>query len=58
MRLTNFFEVLLQAMKTDVPPDMKCKDKFLLQSTKITDEPEDANLNDLVLRALSNYNSS
>jgi hypothetical protein len=36
-------------MKVDVPADMKCKDKFLLQSTTINDAPADANLADLVL---------
>jgi vesicle-associated membrane protein-associated protein A len=41
--------VLLQAMKTDIPMDMKCKDKFLLQSTKITNDSAEANLSDLVL---------
>jgi len=40
-------QVLLQAMKVDVPADMKCKDKFLLQSTTINDAPADANLADL-----------
>lgn len=41
--------VLLQAMKADVPLDVKCKDKFLLQSTKLVDTSVDANLSDLVL---------
>jgi hypothetical protein len=40
-------QVLLQAMKVDIPPDMKCKDKFLLQSTKINDESTEASLSDL-----------
>jgi len=40
-------QVLLQAMKVDVPLDMKCKDKFLLQTTSIKDAPADANLTDL-----------
>jgi hypothetical protein len=40
--------VLLQAMKVDVPLEMKCKDKFLLQTTSIKDAPADANLTDLV----------
>lgn len=35
-------------MKVDVPLDMKCKDKFLLQSTQITDGSTEANLGDLV----------
>ena len=35
-------------MKVDIPPDMKCKDKFLLQSTKINDESTEASLSDLV----------
>jgi hypothetical protein len=41
-------EVLLQAMKVDVPLDVKCKDKFLLQSTQILDSSNDASLSDLV----------
>jgi hypothetical protein len=46
--------VLLQAMKADMPLDMKCKDKFLLQSTKITDDSPDVNISDLVpFRTLS-----
>jgi hypothetical protein len=40
--------VLLQAMKQDVPLDIKCKDKFLLQTTSIKDASADANLTDLV----------
>jgi hypothetical protein len=35
-------------MKADMPLDMKCKDKFLLQSTKITDDSPDVNISDLV----------
>jgi hypothetical protein len=38
----------LQAMKVDVPADMKCKDKFLLQSTTIENEATEASLSDLV----------
>ena len=41
-------EVLLQAMKVDVPLDVKCKDKFLLQTTQIPDSSNDASLSDLV----------
>lgn len=41
-------EVLLQAMKVDVPLDVKCKDKFLLQTTQILDSSNDASLSDLV----------
>ena len=41
--------MLLQAMKQDVPLDIKCKDKFLLQTTGIKDASADANLADLVL---------
>ena len=37
-------------MKVDVPADMKCKDKFLLQSTTIEGAAADANLADLVSR--------
>jgi len=40
-------EVLLQAMKVDVPLDLKCKDKFLLQSAQITDGSTES-LGDLV----------
>ena len=48
--------VLLQAMKADMPLDMKCKDKFLLQSTKITDDSPDVNISDLVtLPSLSRH---
>lgn len=42
-------KVLLQAMKVDVPLDVKCKDKFLLQTTQIPDSSNDASLSDLVL---------
>jgi hypothetical protein len=35
-------------MKQDVPLDIKCKDKFLLQTTSIQDASADANLTDLV----------
>lgn len=44
--------MLLQAMKQDVPLEIKCKDKFLLQSTSIKDAPAEANLTDLVLSLL------
>jgi hypothetical protein len=47
--------VLLQAMKVDVPLDMKCKDKFLLQTTSIKDAPTDANLTDLVSASHKSY---
>lgn len=35
-------------MKVDVPLDVKCKDKFLLQSTKINNSIDEANLSELV----------
>ena len=40
--------VLLQAMKEDPPLNVKCKDKFLVQSTVITPEKESLALNELV----------
>lgn len=46
--------VLLQAMKVDVPLDMKCKDKFLLQSTQITDGSTES-LGDLVCALTSSW---
>lgn len=32
--------VLLQAMKEDPPADMKCRDKFLVQSVALTADKE------------------
>jgi hypothetical protein len=40
--------VLLQPMKEDPPLVLKCKDKFLVQSTLITSARENTVLNDLV----------
>ena len=40
--------VMLQAMKEDPPPNAKCKDKFLIQSTVITPEKETKSLQDIV----------
>ena len=37
-----------QAMKEDPPPNVKCKDKFLVQSTIITPEKESLPLTELV----------
>ncbi|OSD07430.1 VAMP-associated protein [Trametes coccinea BRFM310] len=39
--------VMLQAMKEDLPPNAKCKDKFLIQSTIITPEKESLPLADI-----------
>ncbi|CDO75424.1 hypothetical protein BN946_scf184916.g8 [Trametes cinnabarina] len=39
--------VMLQAMKEDLPPNAKCKDKFLIQSTIITPEKESLPLQDI-----------
>lgn len=39
---------MLQAMKEDPPPNAKCKDKFLIQSTVITPEKETKSLQDIV----------
>lgn len=41
--------VLLQAMKVDIPMDLKCKDKFLIQTTTIPDSSSDVGLTDLVV---------
>ncbi|KAI0076332.1 VAMP-associated protein [Panus rudis PR-1116 ss-1] len=40
-------QVMLQAMKEEPPLNIKCKDKFLIQSTKITPEKEHLSLTDL-----------
>ena len=45
--------VMLQAMKEDLPPNTKCKDKFLIQSTIITPEKESMPLQDIVRRLLN-----
>ena len=39
---------MLQAMKEEPPPNAKCKDKFLIQSTLITREKEALPLQDIV----------
>ncbi|CAG8597417.1 6610_t:CDS:2, partial [Diversispora eburnea] len=39
--------VILQPMKEDLPPDYKCKDKFLVQSVAITPERENLSLQEL-----------
>ena len=39
---------MLQAMKEEPPTNVKCKDKFLIQSTIITPEKETMPLQDLV----------
>lgn len=39
---------MLQAMKEEPPLNVKCKDKFLIQSTIITPEKETMPLQDLV----------
>ena len=40
-------QVLLQAIKEELPPDYKCRDKFLVQSTAITPELESTNISNL-----------
>lgn len=40
--------VLLQPMKEDPPLSVKCKDKFLVQSTAISPSKESIPLNELV----------
>ncbi|CCM03552.1 uncharacterized protein FIBRA_05688 [Fibroporia radiculosa] len=40
-------QVMLQAMKEEPPLNIKCKDKFLIQSTAITSEKETMSLQDL-----------
>lgn len=35
-------------MKEDLPPDFKCKDKFLVQSVAIAPERENLSLQELV----------
>ncbi|RHZ76133.1 hypothetical protein Glove_203g48 [Diversispora epigaea] len=40
-------QVILQPMKEDLPPDYKCKDKFLVQSVAITPERENLSLQEL-----------
>ena len=42
--ILTFGLVLLQAMRTEPPPEAKCKDKFLVQSTAITADKEFANI--------------
>lgn len=42
------FEVLLQAMKDDPPPDAKCRDKFLVQSVAVTADMEANNTASIV----------
>ena len=39
---------MLQAMKEEPPLALKCKDKFLIQSTTITPEKETLSLSDIV----------
>ena len=39
---------MLQAMKEDLPTNVKCKDKFLIQSTIITPDKESMSLQDMV----------
>jgi len=39
--------VMLQAMKEEPPPNARCKDKFLIQSTVITPEKETMTLQDI-----------
>lgn len=39
---------MLQAMKEEPPLNAKCKDKFLIQSTLITQEKEDRPLQEIV----------
>jgi hypothetical protein len=40
--------VLLQAMKQEPPMDMKCRDKFLVQSVAVTADKEFANIGSIV----------
>ena len=42
---------MLQALKEDLPTNVKCKDKFLIQSTVITPEKESSPLQEIVRRS-------
>jgi hypothetical protein len=40
--------VIFQAMKVDLPPDAKCRDKFLVQSVAISPERDSSNATTIV----------
>lgn len=56
--MSNYYKVLLQAMKDEPAPDAKCKDKFLVQTVAVTRDMEFANVTSIVRLSIDIYRST